>query len=63
MFLGLSSFFLISGPLFKRFGESLITVIPPKVSPSKTIGSLVLKVKLVSLGFFTGFFSARALCF
>lgn len=62
-FFWFSSFFLIGGPRFNRLGDSLITVIPPKVSPSRMIGSLELKVRFVSLGFFTGFFSARALCF
>ena len=62
-FFWFSSFFFISGPLFNKFGESLITVIPPKVSPKRTMGSLVLNAKLVSFGFLTGFFSAKALCF
>lgn len=58
-----SSFFLIYGPLFKRFGESLITVIPPNVSPNKIIGSVALNAKFVSFGFLTGFLSAKLLCF
>ena len=63
-FLVSSSFFFGGGgPLFNRLGESLMTVIPPKVSPRRTIGSLVLKAKLVNFGFLTGFFSAKALCF
>ena len=58
-----SSFFFISGPLFKRFGDSLMTVIPPKVSPNKMIGSVALKAKFVNFGFLTGFLSAKLLCF
>jgi hypothetical protein len=54
---------LISGPLLRRLGESLITVIPPKESPSKIIGSLLLNARLVNFGFLTGFLSARLLCF
>jgi len=64
MFFGLfSSFFFISGPLFNRFGDNLMTVIPPKVSPSKIIGSVALNAKFVNFGFLTGFLSARLLCF
>lgn len=62
-FFWFSSFFLIGGPLFSKLGDSFITVIPPNVSPRRIIGSLELNERLVSFGFLTGFFSAKALCF
>ena len=54
---------LISRPLFNWLGESLITVIPTKVSPNKMIGSFELKAKLVTFGFLAGFFSAKLYAF
>ena len=32
--------FLTSGPLFVKFGDNFINVIPPYVSPNNNIGSL-----------------------
>ena len=40
-----------------------MTVMPPKESPRRMIGSLLLKAKFVSFGFLTGFLSAKLLCF
>lgn len=57
-----STYFLISGPLFQRLGDSFIRLIPPKVSPKRITGSFELKAILVSLEFFTGLSSAKLLC-